>query len=81
VLELVGGVDSTLEALFSYALNVPLVLSKRISHSSHNTHYNIQITYLNVTEVVDSIATCSKYPKNFDVWMDYADTGVAVNEK
>ena len=31
--------------------------------------------------VVDGTWKCSKYPKNFDVWLDYADTGVAVNKQ
>ena len=32
-------------------------------------------------KVVDGTWKCSKYPKNFDVWLDYADTGVAVNKQ
>ena len=50
-LELVWGVDSTL--LFSYAPNVPLVLSKRISHLGHSALTLTQIDYLNVMEKIE----------------------------
>jgi len=31
--------------------------------------------------VVDGTGKCSKHPNNLDVWVDYADTGVAVNKQ
>ncbi|MBI2653896.1 S8 family serine peptidase [Candidatus Woesearchaeota archaeon] len=31
--------------------------------------------------VVDGTGNCSEYPKNFDVWLDYADTGMVVNKQ
>ena len=52
-LELVGGVDSTLKTLFSYALNTPLVLSNRISHLGHSALTLTQIDYLNVMEKIE----------------------------
>lgn len=31
-------------------------------------------------DMVDGTGSCSRYPQNFDFWMDYADTGVVVNK-
>src|SRR3989338_5437324 len=60
----------------------------------HQPNY-YEIVYLNLMElkvfsgkyqycdpsVVDGTGKCSKYPNNLDIWIDYADTGVAVNKQ